>query len=136
MLLSWICILMTLKNIISFCRKKAGTYRYNLVYSTDCLSSCTLSFCIHSIGSLDFAPEGKHSCCVSISRGTIKCKTPLPDGACERHLSDIYPVCVGGASFRRSLCYPLLVNSYVKYLCEVRNPMKNRAICILLLSVC
>lgn len=48
-----------------------------------------------------------------------------------------FTLCVGGgASFRRSLCYPLLVNSYVKYLCEVRNPMKNRAICILLLSVC
>lgn len=50
--------------------------------------------------------------------------------------SDIYPVCGGGDSFRQSLCYPLLVNCYIKYLCEVRNPTKNGDICLLLLSVC
>lgn len=65
-----------------------------LVYSTDC--ACHLAHChcactvlVVLISHL----QGRNSCCDSTSRGTIKFKTRLPDGACERHLSDIYHGC-------------------------------------------
>lgn len=45
-------------------------------------------------------------------------------------------VCVWGDSLRRSWCYLLPVNCYVKYLCEVRSPMKNGIIWVLLRRVC
>lgn len=106
----------------------------SLVYSTDCVCHLAFFHCAYTVlVVLILHLQGRYSCCDLTSSGTITFKSRLPDGVCDCHLSDIYPVCWG--ILLETAC-AICFNCCVKYLCEVRNPMTNRDICMLLLSVC